>query len=443
MKKYIITSISLILCLLVTSIASAATDVKEVKGSKGLKAWLIEDPSLPIVAIKIAFVRSGSVYDPVGKEGMANMVVNMIDEGAGDLTRIDFKNTLEEKAISFYVTSDEDNIYLHLKTLTEHLDEALKLVNLAITKPRFSQEDIDRVRNQIILSIEKNKESPEFIANKRWNEVAYGEHHYGRDNMGTAESLNAISKDDLHQFVRSNFANDNIIISAVGDITKAQLTHHLDHSFKGFAKSQAKSPLKIGELEVVIPSTSQPEVVPFDIPQSVAIFGIKGVKRNDPNFYPAYIMNHILGNGGFESRLMNEVREKRGLAYAVYTYMATYEFGGVIKGYVATENHRIKKSIGIIKKEIEKLKQRSITQKELDNAKKYLIGSFPLRLDKNASLANFLMFMQIEELGIDFLKRRNQLIEQVTLEQVHEVSEQLLDVDRVITVVVGSWPGKE
>ena len=154
-------------------------------------------------------------------------------------------------------------------------------------------------------------------------------------------------------------------------------------------------------------------------------------------------MNHILGNGGFESRLMDEVREKRGLAYSVYSYMATYKVGGVIKGYVATENHRIKKSLEIIRSEVEKIHNRAITQEELDNAKKYLIGSFPLRLDNNASLANFLLFMQIENLGIDFLEKRNQMIRDVTLNQVHEASEQLLNIDNMITVVVGSWSEQE
>lgn len=440
--RYII-SISFLFYLLASVPVLASVNVEEVRVSNGVKAWMIQDSSLPIVAIKVAFLNSGSAYDPEGKEGLANIAVHMMDEGAGDLSGIALKNILEEKAISFYVTSDEDNVYIHMKTLKEHLGEAFNILRLVLTEPNFAEADFKRVREQISLSIEKRKESPDFIANQRWNQIAYGSHPYARDNMGSRESLLSISKDDLIDYMYSNFAKDNLVISAVGDISQKELASYLDSAFDSLTKKQSVRQSILAELKVLRPADKQPVVIPFDISQSIAIFGFKGLKRNDPYFYPAYLMNHILGNGGFDSRLMNEVREKRGLAYSVYSYMATFQYGGVIKGYVATENHRIKKSIDIIKKEIKKIQNKAITQRELDDAKNYLVGSFPLRLDNNASLANFLLFMQIEELGMDFLEERNNLINAVTLKQVNAISEKLLHIDNMITVVVGSWPGQE
>ena len=423
-----------LLFLMLPSILSA-TEVEEVVSDYGFRAWMMEDHSLPIVSLHMAFKHTGTAYDPEGKEGLANMVVSLLGEGTEALDAVAFKKELESRAIKLSFDVDEDTIYITIKTLTEHMEKACELLQQVLLSARFGEEDIARVKQQTLTTLAARKESAEYVARKAFREMMFGEHPYAKPDLGTKESLQNINKQDLKLFVEKHFNRASLVIGVVGDIRPKRLPSLLDTYFVELPLSKPKA--SVLPHYTKMPKASE-KIISMDVPQSTAIFGHGGIKRDHPDFYPAYIVNHILGGGGFESRLMQTVRENKGLAYSVYSYLNTMEYAGLFQGMVASQNAKINESLAIIKEEIQRMKTKGITDKELADAKSYLIGSFPLRLDKNDKLARFLIGMQLENLGIDFLEKRNSYVEAVTRADVNRVAGTLLDSENLSIVVVGN-----
>ena len=423
-----------LLFLMLPSILSA-TEVEEVVSDYGFRAWMMEDHSLPIVSLHMAFKHTGTAYDPEGKEGLANMVVSLLGEGTEALDAVAFKKELESRAIKLSFDVDEDTIYITIKTLTEHMEKACELLQQVLLSARFGEEDIARIKQQTLTTLAARKESAEYVARKAFREMMFGEHPYAKPDLGTKESLQNINKQDLKLFVEKHFNRASLVIGVVGDIRPKRLPSLLDTYFVELPLSKPKA--SVLPHYTKMPKASE-KIISMDVPQSTAIFGHGGIKRDHPDFYPAYIVNHILGGGGFESRLMQTVRENKGLAYSVYSYLNTMEYAGLFQGMVASQNAKINESLAIIKEEIQRMKTKGITDKELADAKSYLIGSFPLRLDKNDKLARFLIGMQLENLGIDFLEKRNSYVEAVTRADVNRVAGTLLDSENLSIVVVGN-----
>lgn len=418
----------------ITLPAYASSDVEEVTSPYGFKAWVIEDHSLPLVSIHMAFRKSGTAYDPKDKQGLAYMVRSLLDEGAGDMDSTAFKQALERHAIHLSFDVDEDNFYINLKTLKENLPQALTLFKNAILSPRFDKDAVERIRNQIYTAIEARKEDPATQANEAFRKLVFGNHPYARTSIGTKTSVAAITLDDLKQFTKRHFTRLSIVISAVGNIRPQEVATLLDQYFIDLPLATANVS-KIAEFTAFPSGTEQS--IAMNIPQSTAIFGLRGVKRDDPDFYAVFLLNHILGGGTFSSRLMQEVREKNGLAYGVSTSLKTMDHAGLIQGYVATENAKIPQSLTIIRNVITNTAEHGVTQEELDNAKNYLMGSFPLNLDKNEKLASYLIGMQLENLGKDFLQKRNSYIQNITLDDVNRAAKQFMTPDRLVVSIVG------
>jgi len=415
---------------------SFATNIQEVTSPGGIKAWLVQEPSIPMISVEIAW-RGGSRLDPAGKEGLANLVSGLLDEGAGDLDSRAFQTRLEDLAITLSFDSGKDNFYGKLKTLTKNRDEAFRLLSLAVSAPRFDAEPVERIRRQIIAGLISDSEDPDSIASKVWFKRAFPDHPYGKPNDGTIDSVKAVGVDDLKGFVAGRLARDNMIIGVVGDISPDELGHLLD---KTFATLPAKAaPYAIDDSWP--PAHGAVIVVDKDIPQSVVVFGQRGIKRSDPDWTAAYVMNYVLGGGGFTSRLMEEVREKNGLAYSVYSYLYPFEHSGVHLGGVGTQNAKVAESLRLVRQELRRIHDDGITAEELANAKTYLNGSFPLRLSSNASIARLLVTIQVDDLGIDYLDRRAGLIDAVTLDDVKRVAKRLLKPDDLIVVIVGKPAG--
>lgn len=411
-----------------------ANTVEEVSSPYGFKAWVIEDHSLPIVSIHMAFKKSGTAYDPKGKQGLAYMVRSLLDEGAGDMDSTAFKRQLERYAIHLNFEVDEDNFYVSMKTLKENLPTALSLFKLALTSPRFDDDAVERVRGQIRTSIAARKEDPTTRAEEAFKKEIFGEHPYGNTMLGTKSSLANITKEDLRQFAEQHFTRVHLAISAVGDIQPKEVSDLLDNYFIDLPLTSDDT-TAVQEFSTFPPGKERN--IAMTVPQSTVIFGLKGIKRNDKDFYAAQILNYILGGGSFSSRLMDQVREKKGLAYTVGTSLELMEHTGLLTGYVASGNAKILESIDIIKEVFKQLQESGITQKELDDAKSYLIGSFPLGLDKNEKLAAYLIGMQLEDLGKDFLEKRSSYIQKVTLEDVNRVAKHIILPDNLITIIVG------
>lgn len=407
--------------------------VREVKSSGGYTAWVIEDHYLPIVSLRLTFTRSGSAHDGQSTEGLAYLVSGLLDEGAGDLSSLAYRTKLEELATSISFNADEDYFYVSLKCLTRNLDESLKLLNLTLTQPTLAPEAIERIRNQILTRIEKSSEDPQYLASRALEEGLFGSHPYGWPSLGTEGSVKAVTRQDLQSFVAQHFTRGNVIISIAGDVTGDDVMKRIDRALLLPQQTQTIPPIP----EVSFPAQGSRKDIAMPLPQSVILFGGEGILRNDPLFYPAYVLNHILGGGGFESRLMQEVREKNGLAYTVYTSLDTLRHGGTISGYAGTDSKKVEQSVALIRQEIERVYREGVTDQELRDAKDYLIGSHAIRLTKNENLTTFLSVMQTESLGMDFLEKRNSYIEAVTAEQIKQAAKKLLDINKMLFIVVG------
>lgn len=413
-----------------------AMKIQKVTSPGGIEAWLVEERKVPLLAMRFMF-EGGSSQDPKGREGVANFVSGMLDEGAGDLNSLAFQTRMEELAMRLSFNDARDAFYGSFETLTANREPAIEMLRIALTAPRFDADAIERVRKQIMTSLAFAAKDPDRVADKAWYAAAFPDHPYGRPTSGTTESIAAVQREDLTAYTQRVFARDNLKVVAVGDIDAKALGLLLDRVFGGLP---AKS--KLTPVPYVAPkSGGRIDVVEMDVPQSVAVFGRGAMKRKDPDFIAAFVMNQILGGGGFASRLMEEVREKRGLAYSVYSYLAPFQHASIFSGGVATKNEEIAQSIEVIKGELKRMAAEGPTAEELANAKSYLMGSYALRFDTNAKIANQLLGILQEDLGIDYVDRRNKEIEAVTLADVKRVAERVLKADDLIVTVVGKPKG--
>ncbi len=414
------------------------TRIQRVISPGGVEAWLVEEHSVPLIALELGF-KGGARRDPAGREGLAYMLSGLLDEGAGDLDSQAFQTRLEDLSIRLRFNASLDGFYGSLRTLSRNRDQAFDLLRLALTVPRFDDEPVARIRSQIQVLLKRDATQPRTIARNAWFRTVLGDHPYAHPVHGTAESIAAVTVEDLRRFMREALARDVLKISVVGDITADELAPLLDQTFGALPERAAPEHVP----PVRVPEKGRLVVIEREQPQSVAIFGGPGLVISDPDFIPAYVMNYILGGGGFASRLMEEVREKRGLAYGVSTFLSAFEYGGVMLGTVATENSRIKDSLDIIKAEIRRMAEEGVTEQELQNAKTYLTGSFALRFDSNSSIANQLVGYQLTGRGIDYIDRRNALIEAVNRDDIARVARRLLSPEALTVVVVGEPVGLE
>ena len=418
--------------------AAKKMNIKEITSPGGIKAWLVEEHAVPLLALRFVF-DGGNSQDPAGKEGVANFITAMMDEGAGDLTAARFQERMEELAVRMSFEDGKDAFYGNFETLTANRAPALDMLRLALTKPRFDQDAVERIRNQLLANLAFAAKNPQHVASKAWYEVAFAGHAYGRPASGTAESVKAIQPADLEAYRKRTFGRDTLRVVAVGDIDEKTLAAALDHVF-------GELPAKAELIPVASTAPQKAEklkIVEMDVPQSVVQFGLVGLSRKDPDFIPAFVMNQILGGGGFASRLTEEVREKRGLAYSVYSYLQPYRWSSTFGGGVATKNEAVKESIDVIRAELARMATDGPTETELANSRSYLTGSFALRFDTNAKIANQLLWMLHEDMGIDYVSKRNALIEAVTMADVKRAAARILKVDDLFITVVGKPKGLE
>jgi zinc protease len=421
---------------LILSTAQAAEvdgmKIERVVSPGGIEAWLVESHANPLIAIRFAF-RGGATQDDEGKDGLAYFVSAMMDEGAGELNSIAFQERAQELAMRMDFDAGRDVMLGNVQTLTANRDEVFDLVRLAMAKPRFDEDAIERVRAQILAGLKFDENDPGTVASLAWDRLAFQNHPYGRPIKGTLQSISNITRDDLKTYVRRVFARDKLVISVVGDIDAATLGKALDHLFGDLPLHSELAPVA----DANPPLGPTREIIEMDVPQSVAQFGHRGIARKDADFISAYVLNYIIGGGGFSSRLMEEVREKRGLAYSVYSNLYPYQHGAVFVGNVATKNEAVGQSLEVIEGELKRLAEQGPTAEELENAKSYLTGAYALRFESSSSIANQLLWIQIEDLGIDYVNRRNKLVEAVTLEDIRRVAKRLIEADRLITTIVG------
>lgn len=407
--------------------ALAAMKIQEVTSSKGIKAWLVEDYTVPIIAIRFAF-DGGETQDPVGKEGLANLMSGLFDEGAGDLDSDAFQVRLDDAGAEMGFSASRDTFYGSMRMLADQQDEAFELLTLAVNKPRFDQAPIDRIRSQIVSGIIAAEKTPEAAAGRKWAETLYGDHPYARRDEGTRETLAGITADDLRKLHKDMFARGNIYVSVVGAIDAEKLKPILDKVF-GDLPAEPKL-VEVPDAKLNFGKTLK---VDYDLPQTTIQMAYPGVKRSDPDFFAAYIMNYVLGGGTFTSRLFDEVREKRGLAYGVDSVLSNSKHSNALAISTATRSDRAAETLKVIRDTVARMAQEGPTQKELDDAKKYITGSYAINnLDSSGAIARTLVEIQIDDLGIDYMDRRTGIIDAVTLDQVKAAAAKLLTVEPTI-----------
>ena len=415
--------------------ALAAVDIQEVTSKGGITAWLVEEHSIPFTAIEIRF-RGGASLDAPGKRGAINLMTGLIEEGAGDMDAQAFAAARESLAADFGFDAYDDAVSVSAKMLTENRPAAIALLRKALIDTRFDDDAIARVKAQVLSIIRSDATDPNKIASETFNHLAWGDHPYGSDLNGTLDSVAALTRPDILDAKARVMARDRMYVGVVGDITAADLGPLLDDLLGALPAAGAPMPPEATDL--LKPGTT---VVPFDTPQSVAIFGHQGIKLDDPDYFAAYVLNEAFGGGNFSSVLMNEVREKRGLTYGVGTYLATYDLGELLLGQFASANAKMGQALQVVKDQWARVAAQGLTQAQVDDAKTYLTGAYPLRFDGNGTIANIIVGMQINGFPIDYAKTRNARVEAVTLADVNRVAKRLFRPEDLAIVVVGKPDG--
>lgn len=433
MRHFILTAIFAVSA----TFASAAVEIQTITSPGGINAWVVEEPSIPFVALEIR-IRGGASLDEPGKRGATNLMTGLIEEGSGDMNAQEFQSKLESLAASFSFRAYDDTMSISAQFLTENQDDVLALLKQALTDPRFDQDAIDRVRAQVISGIRSDEKDPNSIAGAAFDSAAFGDHPYGTNMDGTVESVTALTQEDMFTAHRNTLTRDRMYVSAVGDVTSADIGPMLDTLLGDLPAEGPPLPA-----DVAFGLDGGVTVIDYDTPQSVALFGHAGIKRDDDDFFAAYIMNQILGAGGFESRLMNEVREKRGLTYGISTFLVPKFHAEMMLGQVASSNETIAEAIDVTRNEWTRMATEGVTAEELATAKTYLTGEYPLRFDGNGEIADIMVGMQMIDLPPDYVINRNTYIEAVTLDDINRVARELLDPAALHFVVVGQPVGLE
>ena len=427
--------LALILCLYTEPLA-ATVDIQMLKTASGLKVWLVEDHNIPFVALELRF-DGGTGIDPVEKAGATNLMMSLLEEGAGDLKVQEFAAAKEALAASFGYGANLDNVSISARFLTENQDEAIALLRQSLIAPRFDKDAVERVRAQVLNRLKADKKDPNAIISKAFNDEAYGDHSYARGGSGTIETVTGLSIGDLKAAHQYAMVLDRLYVSAVGDVTAEEVTDLIENLMAGFPNT-SKRPLPE---QASLGLTQGVQVIDYPTPQSVALFGHEGIDRDHPDFFAAYILNQIFGGNGFASRLMREIREKRGLSYGINSYLASRDYADVYIGQFSSANDSIAEALDVLRDEWTKISRDGITQKELDGAKTYLTGAYPLRFDGNAPIARILVGMQMQGLEPNYITRRNDKVNDVTLEQANSVARWFYQPEKLRIFVIGQPAG--
>ncbi|CAN2534785.1 hypothetical+protein [Methylocapsa aurea] len=415
---------------------SRAETIQRVVTPGGIEAWLVESYAVPLVALEFA-MRGGAAQDPAGKAGLATLLAGLLDEGAGPYDARAFHLAIEDLAIRLGFGCDRDAISGHMQTLARNSDEAFELLRVALCEPRLEQQALDRVRGQIVAGLKRDANDPDAMVARAFRETAFPNHPYGLPARGDAESLGSLTRDDLQALRTRVLARSDLKIAVVGAIDATTLAAKLDATFGALPAQSRLTPVA----EIDIHALGERRIIDLDVPQSAIRFGRPGMQRHDPDYFGAVVINHILGGGVFTARLFNEVREKRGLAYSVYSHLNEYDKCAMLVGGAATKNERARESLEVIQRQFADLADEGPSEDELDKGKKYLIGSYALRFDTSTKIAGQLVNLQLDGFSPSYLDERNGRIDAVTLDDARRVAKRLLGNGELLVSIAGRPQG--
>lgn len=427
----------LALLMVAAALPAGAVEIREVVSPKGVHAWLVEDDTVPIVTMRFAF-KGGSAQDPPGKDGLANLMTGLFDEGAGGLDSAAFQARLDDSGAEMSFSETRDAVYGTMRVLRESRDEGFDLLRLAVEEPRFDAAPVARIRAQILSGIKAEALDPGTLAQAQWRKALYGDHPYAKDDSGTEATLAAITPADLRLFHEQQFARSNLTVGVVGAIDPETLKAKLDAVFAGLPEKPVLRPVSD-----LVPQLAQEVRVPFDLPQANLALAYPGVARADPRYLAANLMVQVLGGNGLGSRLFQEVREKRGLAYGIDASLITDDHLSMLVIGTATNAQRADETLGVIRRTVREMAADGPTQDELAAVKKYTIGAYAINaLASSSDIAGTLVALQLDSLGIDYLDRRAALIDAVTIADVKQAARDLLTAEPAVLVVGGAAKAK-
>lgn len=408
--------------------------IKEIKTPGGISVWVAEDKSLPVIALQFMFRDSGSANDPAELQGLARMLSNTMDEGAGDLDSQAFQKALADHSITLFFNASRDAFGGKVKTLTRHQDKAFELLALSMNQPRFDDEPVARMRDGNLSRIRSSLSDPEWMAARLMNDKAHEGHAYGKNSGGTISSIARIKPDDLRNFKKTYLTRDRLLIAAAGDINPATLGAAIDKAFGNLpATSNAKA-----ISDTLVTNSGKIFVYEQAIPQTIVQATLPAFDRKDDDYYALQMMNYIYGGAGFGSRLMDTAREKRGLTYGIYSSIQDYRHVDIMNISTSTKNESAKEMLAIIKDEMTGMTNKAVSTKELDDAKSFIIGSMPLALSSTDAIAEMVLGLRADDLPIDYLDHFADYMRAVTAEDIQRVAKRVLTPERMTVVLVGA-----
>ncbi len=410
---------------------SFAIQFESLKTKNGIKFWLIEDKSLPLVSMSFSF-KGGSILDPIGKDGVMNLMTSLLDEGTQNFTASEYRLFKRENGIKISFSSSKERVEGTFQVVKPRLQEGFYLLFESINKARFPINEIKKVKSQVKASIKIDNSNISTIASNKFNEFFFKDKLIGRNTKGTLKTLSTISRDDIESIYKSSFIKDRLVIGISGDIDPSLAKKYVDYVFGDLKSEKFKNPIsKLKEL------SEGRKIIKMKTPQTTVVFGQKGLGRKDEDYFAARVINYVLGGGGFQSRLYKEIREANGLVYSIYSYLMPYEYAGVIVGGFQTRNENVGTTIEKVKSEWKKIKTNGITKTELQNAKTYYKGSFSRNFTSTMSIASLLMIVQYYDLGEDYFRKRDLIIDDLKLNEINNLAKKLFDSESLFFMIVG------
>lgn len=406
---------------------------KRAELDNGIVLLTSEQRALPMVSIEL-LIDAGSRYDEPTREGVANLTARLLTYGTKRRSAVQISDALDFIGASLSAGASDDLVSVSLTVLKKDLATGLELLAEILTSSAFPQEETDRQKQSIIAAIRVRDENPGDIAQRRFAAALFPESPYGRPVEGTESSVKSLQQKNVKEFYERYYRPNRSIMAVVGDVSQQEMMQALNQALRSWRKGEPGSKL-------LVPSAvGVPQVIRVnrDLTQANIIMGHEGVARGNPDYYAIQVMNYILGGGGFSSRAMDSVRNQRGLAYSVYSTFDSEKSHGTFAFVMQTKNETAQEAIRIVRDEIRRMREQRVTERELNDAKDYLTGSFPLRLDTNRKVASFLAQVEFFQLGLDYPVRYAELIKKVTPEDIERVAKRYLQPDKLVTVVVGN-----
>lgn len=423
------------LFILIAAPLRAEVDITPVTSPSGLNAWLVEERSIPFVALELIFA-GGATIEPDAQAGAVSLMTSLLSEGAGELDAQAYATRTEELAARLRFESGRDTVSVSARFLTEESDAVIDHLRLALTEPRFDDEAIERVRGQMLAKLRRDALDPNTLASRAFARAAFDDHPYAREVDGTVETVAALDREALVTAHEGALARDRVFIGAAGDIDAETLGILIDRLFDGIPDAGAPMPDP-----VAFQADPGIDIIPFDGPQSVVAFGHAGIARDDPDFLTAFVVNEIFGGGRFGTRLMRSLREERGLTYGIGTFLSSGLLGYSYQGRLSTDNANVEIVLELLREEWARIARDGVTEQELERIVTYLTGAYPLRFDGNSSIASIMASMQYQGFDIDYVNVRNDMIRALTLDEVNEMAARLFDPDALVFIVVGQPVG--